>query len=356
METQRSVKRSRNEDLLRSAIIRDTSTMREAFESLDTSGVQVVLIVDREEQTVGLATDGDLRRALLRGVTLEDPVAPHMRTEFKWVPPEAQRDDVLDVMQALRISEIPILDESRRAIGLHLLHDVVRHTSRENWAVVMAGGRGVRLAPLTDTIPKPMIRVAGRPILERIVLQLVGAGFSKIFLAVHYLGHIIEEHFGDGANFGCTIEYLRETQPLGTAGALRLLPEPPSRSILLMNGDLMTQAHLGSLVDFHESHHHVATVAVRQYVHEVPFGCLDLDGSRVTSLVEKPALQRVVNAGIYALSPTFLKHVDRESPVTMPELLTRCIGRGEHVGAWEIEDDWIDVGQRAELDRARGER
>jgi dTDP-glucose pyrophosphorylase len=350
------VKASRNESSLARAVIRDNGTIRDAFVSLDASGVQVVLVTDAMQRIVGLVTDGDLRRALLNGATLADPISPHMRGEFKWVSPDARRDDVLDLMQALRISEVPILDDARRAVGLHLLHDVVGRTSRKNWAVVMAGGRGTRLAPLTDTIPKPMLRVAGRPILERIVLQLVGAGITRIFLAVNYLAHVIEEHFGSGARFGCTIEYLRETQPLGTAGAIALLPEVPARSILVMNGDLMTQAHVGSLLDFHESGDHAATVAVRRYMHNVPFGCIDLDGTRVTGLEEKPTLQKIVNAGIYALTPAFVQKISAAGPVTMPELLSRCIAEGGSIGAWEVEDDWIDVGQREQLDKARGER
>lgn len=350
------MKPSRDHDSLSRATILDRGTVRDAFVSLDASGCQVVLVANSEQQIVGLVTDGDIRRAMLRGATMNDPIAPHMRAEFKWVSPDARRDDVLDLMHALRIAEVPILDDSRRCVGLHLLHDIVRRTSRKNWAVVMAGGRGVRLAPLTDTIPKPMIRVAGRPILERIVLQLVGAGITRIFLAVHYLGRVIEEHFGNGARFGCQIDYLREDKPLGTAGAIGLLPEAPTQSIVVMNGDLMTQAHVGSLLDFHESGGYLATLAVRRYMHDVPFGCVDLDGTRVTGLEEKPTLQKIVNAGIYALTPEFVQQITASGPVTMPDLLSRSIAEGGQVGAWEVEDDWIDVGQREQLEKARGER
>lgn len=350
------MKPSRDGTSLERAIIRDGDTLRDALTSLDSSGCQVVLVVDADRRAVGLMTDGDVRRALLRGATLSDLVPPFMRADFKWVSPEARRDDVLDLMQALRISEVPVLDDTRRVLGLHLLHDVLGHQSRENWAVVMAGGRGVRLAPLTDTVPKPMLRVAGRPIIERIVLQLVGAGVTRIFLAVHYLANVIEDHFGTGARFGCRIEYLREESPLGTAGALALLPERPQRSLLLMNGDLMTQADLGAFLDHHESGAYDATVAVRRYLHSVPFGCIDLDGTRIVGFEEKPTLQKVVNAGIYALSPDFVTRVKADVPRTMPELLSSSIAAGKHVSAWEIQDDWIDVGRRDQLEKARGER
>lgn len=336
------------------AIVRDTQTIRDALTSLNDSSCQIVLVCDGRDKLVGLLTDGDLRRAILRGATLADPVAPHLRTSFTSVGPEARRDHVLDLMQARRISEVPILDAVGGIVGLHLMHDILGHEQRPNWAIVMAGGRGVRLAPLTDSLPKPMIRVAGRPILERIVLQLVGAGISRIFLSVHYLGHLIEEHFGTGERFGCRIDYLREDKPLGTGGALALLPEAPTAPILVMNGDLMTQADVGAMLDFHAHGAQLATVAVRRYMHTVPFGCLELEGSRVVALEEKPTLQKIVNAGIYALSPELLARIPKNAASTMPELLEGVIAAGGRVDAWEIEDDWIDVGQREQLDRARG--
>lgn len=338
------------------AIVRETATVREALQSLDASSCQVVLVTGDDGRVVGLMTDGDLRRALLRGVELDDSFRPFLRTSFTSVGPEARRADVLDLMQARRISEVPILDARGAVLGLHLMHDIIGRPLRENWAIVMAGGRGTRLAPLTDSLPKPMIPVAGRPILERIVLQLVSAGISRIFLSVHYLGHLIEEHFGNGERFGCRIDYLRESHPMGTAGALTLLPESPHRAVVVMNGDLMTQADIGSLLDFHESGGHAATVAVRRYFHTVPFGCMDLDGHVVRGMEEKPTLQKIVNAGIYVVEPELIQTMKPDTPATMPELLSLAMGSKRRVAAWELEDDWIDVGQREQLEKARGER
>jgi NDP-sugar pyrophosphorylase family protein len=201
-----------------------------------------------------------------------------------------------------------------------------------------------------------MIQVAGRPILERIVLHLVGAGISRIFLSVHYLAGVIEQHFGNGERFGCRIDYVREDAPLGTAGAIGLLPEAPHESLLVMNGDLMTQADVGSMLDFHARGAQEATVAVRRYMHAVPFGCVELDGNRILGLEEKPTLEKIVNAGIYVLDPALAKTIAPGVPMTMPELLSRSIAGGGHVAAWELEDDWIDIGQRDQLEKARGER
>jgi NDP-sugar pyrophosphorylase family protein len=240
-------------------------------------------------------------------------------------------------------------------VGLHLLHDMVGTTEVQSWAVVMAGGKGTRLAPLTHHLPKPMIPVAGRPILERIVLHLVGAGIRRIFLSVNYLAHMVEEHFGDGAGFGCKIEYLRETKPLGTGGALSLLPERPTAPLLVMNGDLVTQFDVQAILRKHEVSGAAATVASRRYFHTIPFGCMTLDGERLTQMEEKPTFSRMVNAGIYVVSPDLLARVPQETEYTMPALLDDCLRRNEIVTAWELQDDWIDVGQREQLKQARGE-
>jgi NDP-sugar pyrophosphorylase family protein len=196
--------------------------------------------------------------------------------------------------------------------------------------------------------------VAGRPILERLVLQLLGFGIRRVFLSVNYLASVIEEHFGDGARHGCRIEYLREDRPLGTGGPLSLLPEVPRDPILVMNGDLVTQADLGSLLDSHARGGARATVGLRRYFHTVPFGCVERDGSRIVSFEEKPTLTRLINAGIYVLDPVLLERIPRGVDFPLPSLLQDCLTRGEEVGGFEIEDDWIDVGQREELGRASG--
>lgn len=329
------------------------ATLRDAMLALERGSREVVLVIDETKRLVGLLTDGDVRRALLAGATLADPVMPHMKRGFTFVGPATGRAEVLDLMQARRIGQIPVVDGDGRLVGLHLLHDVIGAPERESWAVVMAGGRGARLAPLTDNVPKPMIRVAGRPILERIVLHLVGSGFRRVFLSVNYLAGIIEEHFGDGARFGCRIDYLREERPLGTGGALALLPEPPTRPLLVMNGDLVTQADLGAMIDFHERGRQAITVGVRRYLHTVPFGCVELSGERIVQFHEKPTLARLVNAGIYVFTPSLLARVDRGVEYPITNLLEESLRRGEEIAAFEIEDDWIDVGQREQLRRAR---
>jgi len=337
-----------------SSVVPVSGTLRDAMRALDEGARRIALAVDPDGRLVGVATDGDLRRALLGGATLDDPLHPHLTRDFVTVSPGEGRAEVLELMGARRISAVPVVDAAGHPIALHLLDEAIAPVDRPNWAVVMAGGRGVRLRPLTETVPKPMLRVAGRPILERIVLHLVGHGIHRIYLAIGYLGHQIEEHFGDGGRFGAQIGYLREDVPLGTGGALALLPKLPDEPLLVMNGDLVTQANLGSLLDAHVAGSRVATIGIRRYVHAVPFGCVDRDGDRVLRLEEKPALTRDVNTGIYALSPGLVARVEPGRPLAMPDLIGDALDRGERVGAFEIEDDWIDVGQREQLDQARG--
>lgn len=340
-------------DRIGPALVPEAGTLRDVMRALDAGALRITLAVDPGGRLVGVATDGDVRRALLAGAGLDDPLAPHLERSFAAVSPREGRAEVLDLMRARHIAAVPVVDATGRPLALHLLDEALAPAERTTWAVVMAGGRGTRLRPLTETVPKPLLRVAGRPILERIVLHLVGHGVTRIFLAIGYLGEMIEEHFGDGHGLGARISYLREDEPLGTGGALGLLPELPGEPLLVMNGDLVTQADLGGLLDVHAARGDVATIGIRRYVHAVPFGCVERDGDRVVGLEEKPKLIRDVNTGIYVVAPQLVARVERGRPLAMPDLIAMALARNEPIGVFEIDDDWIDVGQREQLDRAR---
>lgn len=330
------------------------ATLLDGLRAIDRGGVEIALVIRPNRTLAGVLTDGDARRAILSGASLDSPLRPHARPDFVFVRASTSRAEVLDLMQARMIGQVPILDENGLLVGLHRLHEILGAVERPNWAVVMAGGQGTRLRPLTDHVPKPMLRVAGRPILERIVLHLVGFGIRRIFLSVNYLGQVIEEHFDDGRDFGCTIEYLREAEPLGTGGALALLPAAPTLPFIVMNGDLVTQVDIGRMLDVHDASGSFATVGAREYVHTVPFGCLTRKGDRITAMVEKPSLRQSVNAGIYVLDPGLLALAPKDKATDLPSMLTLAIESGQTVTAFDIDDDWIDVGKRDELERARG--
>ena len=256
-------------------------------------------------------------------------------------------------MRIRNISQIPVLDARGIMVGLHLLHELIGAVPRPNRVVIMAGGQGVRLRPLTEHIPKPMLTVAGRPILERIVLHLVGYGIREISLSINYLGEVIERHFKDGSDFGCHISYIREKKPMGTGGSLSLLA-PSDDAVLVMNGDLVTQADIGRILDFHAAGDFVATSCLRPYQVEVPFGVAEVRGDRLLAFREKPTEQMLINAGIYVLSPKALRMIpkDREYPIT--QLFETCLSKKLAVGAHVLEGDWMDVGRHEELRKARG--
>jgi dTDP-glucose pyrophosphorylase len=340
---------------LEKIVITGDASLRTGMEALDRGAVEIALVVGPGGTLLGTLTDGDIRRAILSGASLEDTASKFMHRRFTAVGPSASRAEVLDLMRARTLQQVPILDEAGRLVGLHLLREILGASIRPNWAVVMAGGRGERLRPITDLLPKPMIKVAGRPILERIVLHLVGFGIRRIFLSVNYMGEVIEGHFKDGAALGCKIEYLKEGKPLGTGGALSLLPEKPDHPILMLNGDLLAQFNVENLLAFHADGGFKATVGVHEYVHTVPYGVVEREGDRITGIREKPTQTWLANAGIYVFDPGLVERVPKDTYFPLPALVEECLDRGEAVGAFPIKEDWIDVGHPKELRRARGE-
>lgn len=325
----------------------------DAIQALNGPAEGMAIVTDRDDKVIGVLTDGDIRRALIQAARLDAPLDPYFRRDFLYASETESREQVLDLMQAKKIKHLPILDAAGKLIGIHMLHDLVGGAKLPNQAVIMAGGKGVRLRPITENLPKPMIPVAGRPILERLVLHLVGCGITSIHLSVNYLAEIIVEHFGDGSRYGCEIRYLHETEELGTGGALSLLPEIPADPMIVLNGDLVTQLDFASMLNFHVTSGSAATIGYRPYSHQVPFGCLDIRDDAVIGIQEKPMIERCVNAGVYVISPKVLELVPRKFfPIT--DLFQTLLDRGDKVGSYEITTDWTDVGQHSELSKARG--
>jgi len=338
---------------LSSLMVKPSATLLEAFRVIDAGAAKIALVSDDGRRLLGVATDGDVRRGLIREADPQAPLEAYYTRDFRKVDPGSGRVEVLELMRALHIEHLPIVAADGELKGLHLLSDLAGAEVKRNWAVIMAGGRGTRLGNITAETPKPMVKVAGRPILERIILHLMGGGIRRIFLSVNYLGHLIEDHFGDGSSLGCEISYLREREPLGTGGALSLLPEVPEDPVLVMNGDLVTEFSVDGLLETHQERKAVATVGVRKYTHTVPYGCIDFQDGLVAELREKPELSETINAGIYAISPELLRKVLREYfPIT--DLIEHAIEKEQRVAAYHI-DEWIDVGEPHQLAMARGE-
>jgi dTDP-glucose pyrophosphorylase len=340
-------------DLMR-FVVRPEQTVRDAMRVISDNWREFALVTEQDLRVVGVITDGDIRRGLLGGLTLDSPAAAIMTTDYVSVNAHAERAAVLDLMKARTIRHVPVLDAGRRLIGIHFLEALIGTSEKPNAAVVMAGGEGRRLRPLTDSRPKPMMEVAGRPILERIVLHLVGYGVKRIFIAVNYLAEMIQSHFGSGEQFGCTIEYLCEDQPLGSGGALSLLPRDLAHPMLVMNGDLVSQFDLSRMLEHHARERAAATIAARHHQVDIPFGVLDTRDGALQALTEKPSAHFLINAGIYVIEPTLLDLIPpgRFYPIT--SLFEQLLAQQKKIAVYHLEEDWIDVGRREDLSRANG--
>jgi len=334
----------------RKVAVAPQASLLEALRVIDGGAIQFALVVDGQK-LVGVVTDGDVRRALVRGLDTEAAISEAMnRTPVLGSLAEGPAG-WRRKMRKHSVRHLPVVDEA--GMLLRLATDQAGSENRDNWVVLMAGGLGTRLRPITESIPKPMVEVGGRPILETIVETLAHSGFQRLFLSVNYRAELIEGHFGDGGSYGLQIEYLRENVRLGTAGALSMLPPAPPAPLLVMNGDVLTGLDLGSFVDLHAENASGITVGVRELVTQIPYGVMELDGERVRGIREKPEVRSVVSAGIYALSPEVLPLVPPGKFFDMPTLISRSIEEGHAVRAHVIQEYWIDVGRLDDLERAR---
>jgi len=332
----------------------DSASIRDAMAAIEKNSREVVLVHDQQEQIVGVITDGDIRRGLLNGLTMATPACTVMSRNYISVQLHTDRAAVLDLMKAIRISHVPVLDAQRHLLGIHCLHEIIGQTALPNVAVIMAGGKGTRLRPYTEACPKPMVKVAGRPILERIILNLVGNGIRHIYLSINYLGHMIEEHFGDGSAFGCRIDYLREVTELGTGGALSLLPDDLRDPLIVLNGDQITRFNVLGMLNRHNESAADATISIGHYQHEVPYGVVHQQDGQLIRLEEKPALDILINLGMYVLNPAVLALVPKNQFFLITDLFGTLLQQQKKIVTHLSDEDWIDVGRPDDLKRANG--
>ena len=327
----------------------------DAVKCLDSSALKIVLIVDESDSLLGTVTDGDIRRGLLDGLSLEDSISLVTNTDFLAVPEGLATIDVIKLMKKRRIEQIPVISNGNRVIGLHTWNDINPDPILSNTLVIMAGGRGARLNPQTESCPKPMLRVGGKPILEHIINRAKMQGFVNIVISVNYLASIIEDYFGDGEDFGVQISYLREKSPLGTAGSLRLLQPTPHQPIVVTNADLITELNFRSILEFHIKNDAIGTMAVTRYEWQNPFGVITSEGVNMVDYQEKPIFHYLINAGIYALDPKVLSHLGDSDHIDMPELFSYLRNNGEKTLVFHVNDQWMDVGTPADLLEANKE-
>lgn len=333
-------------------LIHPDATLREALDKIDQVGCNIALVVDSERCLLGTLSDGDARRALLKGLNLSDKVAAVMNSSPICAKASDDRHVILETMRRLGLRQIPVVDLHGIIVGLETVADFLIQPERANWVVIMAGGLGQRLEELTRETPKPMLRVGPRPLLESIVQSYADQGFRRFFIAVNYKAEQIESHFGDGRDFGVDIQYLREDKRLGTAGALGLLPEQPMLPIIVTNADLLTKEDYGALVDNHVKSSADATMAVRGYEMQVPFGVVHTQGEHIVGIEEKPKHQFLVSAGIYVLSPQALDVIPAEQYFDMPSLFEALIAQELRCRCHPIEGYWLDIGRLHDYERA----
>ena len=335
------------------ALLKKSSTIREVVKTLDDSGLQAVFIVDELNKLEGIITDGDLRRAFLEGCNLDDKVSKFINYNPISINNIQSPKKILDIFSKNKIKHIPILDNKKELKGIYLSEEYLESSKKENSMVLMAGGFGKRLKPFTNNCPKPMLKVLGKPILQHIIENAVSQGFYKFFITTYYLSDIIKNYFGDGEKFGAEIKYLDEKEPMGTAGSLYYLAsELGNEPIIVSNGDILTDASFSNILEFHKINKSFATMAVRTYEWQNPFGVVSISGNEIIGFQEKPITREYVNAGFYVLEPSSLSFIPKEEIFDMPSLFEKLRKNNKRIIAFPIFEDWIDVGRPTDLEMA----
>lgn len=336
-------------------LLSPNATIRRALEIIDSGSMKIALVVDEDQKLLGTLSDGDVRRAILTGSGLDDLIETIYYRSPTTCGINDSKDKILQLAVAQKLYQIPIVDGEGRIVGVAEVDELLQPVHRTNKVILMAGGLGTRLSPLTDNTPKPMLHVGNKPILETIIENFAKYGYTEIILSVNYKSHIIEEYFGDGSALGVKIEYVHEEKRMGTAGALALIRDSLTEPFFVMNGDLLTNINFEHMHDYHLSHDVVATMAVREYDFKVPYGVVSVSDGRILSIEEKPTHKFFVSAGIYMLSPQSLVHIPKDEFFDMPTLFEKLIAKGNNAVSFPIREYWLDIGRMSDYERANNE-
>ncbi len=335
-------------------LISPGSTIREVIACIDGTARQVAHVINGEGILLGVVTDGDVRRAILHGDGLEDTVEKIMNTRPITVSVDATRETVLALMKSKKVHSVPVINSAGKIVRVEFLDDLIVPEKKENWTVLMAGGMGQRLRPLTESTPKPLLQIGKKPLLQIIIENFLESGFYKFFISVNYKAEMIERYFGDGSHFGAQIQYLREEEQLGTAGALGLLPFRPERPLIVMNGDILTRVNFNQLLDQHIRNRAAGTMCIRDYDLQVPYGVVNVNGQQIQSIEEKPMYRFFINAGIYVLEPDSLNFLG-EKFQDMPDFFRKLAEAQKLTNVFPIREYWLDIGNLNDFHRANGD-
>lgn len=334
-------------------LIDPETSVLEAMQCLDKGAAQIVLVIDKTGKLLGTVTDGDTRRALLRGMTLDVPVSSIMNKSPFTISTEASHQQAIALMRARTIHQLPVVDHAGRVIELITLDDALRTARHETLVVIMAGGLGSRLRPLTETTPKPLLPIGGRPLLEITITNLARQGFGRFLISLNYKADMFRHFLSDGSRLGVEIDYIEETEKLGTAGALRLLPSRPVAPIMVMNGDILTNFDAQQLLTFHRSLDTIATLCVREYEWQIPYGVVEIENGHLSSFHEKPTRREFVSAGISMLSPKALDLIPSSGAFDMPSLMQTIAAAGPPPAVYPLREYWLDIGHLEDFKRAQ---
>lgn len=336
------------------AVVSPDILIQEVLGVIDRESLRIALVSDDSGTLLGTVTDGDIRRYLMQSTDLNVPIRKIMNSEPVVVHENVLADEVKTLMESHNLLSIPVVDDAGILVALKMFQDLHSPQLRENPIFVMAGGFGTRLGDLTKNCPKPMLKVGNRPILETILHSFLANGFFNFYFSTHFLPEVIRDHFGDGSRFGCSITYIHEDEPLGTGGALGLLPvDLPDLPVIMINGDILTKVDFVSLLEFHERHGGLATMCVRQHQQLIPYGVIESEGDLITGVIEKPTKSYFVNAGIYVFSPKLRHSVAKGMKVDMPPLLMDQKKKGEDIFLFPVHEYWLDVGHIPDFEKAQ---
>ena len=334
--------------------VKQSATMGAAIEAINAEGLRVALVVDDDYRLIGVITDGDIRRGLLAHKELTSAVTEIMNASPKTAKRTSSRAQLLAIMKREQILSLPIVDDDGVLIDLETLHHIINIRRHDTPVFLMAGGFGTRLRPLTDTCPKPLLKVGGKPILETILESFIAVGFYDFYISTHFLPDMIRNYFGDGSKWDVSIRYVHEDSPLGTGGALSLLPaDLPNSPLIMMNGDILTKVDFEHLLNYHQQQDAICTMCGTEYEFQVPYGVIESDGERVTGMVEKPLQKYFINAGIYVIEPELIRQLVKNTRIDMPTLLEQQMDKGEEVAIFPLHEYWLDIGKMNDFERAQ---
>lgn len=328
--------------------------LKNVLEILNNEGSRIVFVLSENDELIGSISDGDVRRALLKGISLEDKIEKVVNRKCFFLPKTVSEETAEELIEQKSITHIPLMDEKQKVVSIFVGKNFQNYSAKINNVVVMAGGLGSRLGEITKEIPKPLVRIHNKPILEILVSNLKRHGFNKFYFSVNYLSEKIEEHFGNGEKVGVEILYIKETKRMGTAGSLTLLPKF-EEAFLLTNADVLTKVNYEELLSHHKRFENDLTICCRKLTHTVPYGVLTLNGSNVIKITEKPTFEHYVSAGIYILNPEILSLMPKNTYFDMPSLINLLLEQKYKVGHFIDNNYWVDVGRLDDLEKARND-